>query len=614
MEHSNFDIVVVGAGHAGLEAAYMASRFKDLEIAVITLPGVPIASAPCNPSIGGVGKGQVVREIDHLGGIMGKLADLAGIQYRTLNESKGYAVHSTRIQIDKEKYSDLAAQTLMSLENVTIIREKLLNCRKKDNLFFLKTTDQTVKGSKVIFTVGTFLNGKLHYGEKTIGGGRHQSDISGGMDDIFTNIKTNPKRFKTGTPPRILDSSIDFEKLDVQPSDKSVENMHVLHGTFDRFLPQKSCFLTYTNKKSMQVIRDNKEKSPMFNGQIKATGARYCPSIEDKAYRYPDKDIHHVFIEPEGLHTNTMYPSGISTSLPEEVQLEMVRSITGLETAKIEVQGYAVEYDVVDTTQLDLTLQMIEVPGLYFAGQVNGTSGYEEAAGQGLIAGLNAALSIQKRPSFILDRSHSYIGVMVEDLVSNLRDEPYRLFTARSENRLFIREDNTAQRMAPYRKQLDLNEPIDHYLENFQEAFKVFNDLIKSHLVDPTEVFYVEQGIEFSKKVSLEEILKLSHIDPVEFLKKYFIHIGMTLDSRLVRTLAISTKYSGYIAKADSANIKINKLEKKPIDWEALYSSDNISFECKQRIKSIKPTTFGQLRRIEGIRQATLSAVAGQYY
>ena len=234
MEHLQFDIIVVGAGHAGLEAAYMASRFQDLRVGIITLPGVPIASAPCNPSIGGVGKGQVVREIDHLGGIMGKLADLAGIQYRTLNESKGYAVHSTRIQIDKDKYSAFATDILESLENVTIFREKLLDCKKLDKVFVLRTINKTINSSKVIFTVGTFLNGKLHYGQKTLAGGRHESDISGGMDDIFTNIKTNPKRFKTGTPPRILDSSVNFEKLEVQPSDNSVENMHVLHGPFDR--------------------------------------------------------------------------------------------------------------------------------------------------------------------------------------------------------------------------------------------------------------------------------------------------------------------------------------------------------------------------------------------
>lgn len=614
MEHSIFDIIIVGGGHAGVEAAYMSSQYKDLQIAILTLPSVAIGSAPCNPSIGGVGKGQVVREIDHLGGAMGKLADLAGIQYRTLNESKGYAVHSTRIQIDKNKYAQLAEELLESQPNITIIRDKLIECKKNTDGFILCSENGQYKAKKTIFTVGTFLNGKLHYGESSLNGGRHEAELSSGMNDIFRDIKINPKRFKTGTPPRINKDSIDFSKLEVQPSDPLVENMHVLHGTFNRNLTQKNCFLTYTNAESMAVIRDNKDKSPMFNGQIKATGARYCPSIEDKAYRYPDKNIHHVFIEPEGLDLETMYPSGISTSLPLDVQEEMVRKIAGLENAKIEVQGYAVEYDVLDTTQLDITLQMQEVPGLYFAGQVNGTSGYEEAAGQGLVAGLNAALSLKNKPKFILERSDSYIGVMIEDLVSNLRDEPYRLFTARSENRLFIREDNTAIRMYRYRKQLGLAGDIDRYLERFNLEFSIYGNLLETHYIKPTEKFYVEQGLGLTTKISIAEILKLSHINPVVFLKEYFNYIGLAVSYRLTKALAISYKYSGYIAKADLANEKSSKLEKKKVNWEELVRSENISFECKQRIEKIRPSTFGQLKRIEGIRQATLSAVAGSYY
>ncbi len=614
MEHFNFDIAIVGGGHAGFEAAYCASQFKSLSIAIITMPEVGIASAPCNPAVGGVGKGQVVREIDHLGGIMGKLADLAGIQFRTLNESKGYAVHSTRVQIDKELYSNNAEKIADSIENLTVIRSKVIKTIKTEESFEVKTEDCLVKAKKVIFTVGTFLNGKLHYGLESKEGGRHETRKAEGLDSIFNSISVNPKRFKTGTPPRLNVDTIKFSEMEVQPSDPNVESMHVLHGTFERFVEQKNCYLTYTNVESMTVIRENKDKSPMFNGNIKATGARYCPSIEDKAYRYPDKNIHHVFVEPEGLGLNTMYPSGISTSLPVDVQKKMVNSIAGLEQAEILVPGYAVEYDVVDTTQLDLTLQLINLPGLYFAGQVNGTSGYEEAAGQGMIAGYNAALSLLGRKPLVLSRNDSYIGVMIEDLVSNLRDEPYRLFTARSENRLYIREDNTALRMAKYRHSLGLFSHIDEYLELFSQSYDCYMDLFQKTLVDTREMFYVEQNIKFDKKVTLIEILKLSHINPIEFLARYFDYNSIQVDQRLVKCLAISVKYSGYIAKSDEINQKTYRLDGKPIEWAKLVESENISFECKQRITAIKPTTFGQLRRIEGIRQATLSAVAGQYY
>ena len=318
----SFDIIVVGGGHAGIEASYIASQF-DLSVAIITIPGIGLGSAPCNPSVGGVGKGQVVRELDALGGLMGILADKAGIQFRTLNDSKGFAVQSSRVQIDKEKYSVEAEKIIASIPNITVIREKVVSISKND--VFEVMAENKYYGKKLIMTVGTFLNGKLHTGSEQTAGGRVDCDLSGGLQDLFSEIRTRPQRFKTGTPPRIDKSTIDYSKLEEQPSDSSVRNFHCLHDPFSRETKQVSCWLAHTNPTTMEIIRANKEKSPMFNGQIKGVGARYCPSIEDKAYRYPDKNVHHVFIEPEGLDLDTMYPSGISSSLPKDVQQDYVR-------------------------------------------------------------------------------------------------------------------------------------------------------------------------------------------------------------------------------------------------------------------------------------------------
>lgn len=612
---NNFDIIVVGGGHAGIEAAYIASQF-DLNIAIITIPGIGLGSAPCNPSVGGVGKGQVVREIDALGGLMGILADKAGIQYRTLNDSKGFAVQSSRVQIDKERYSQEAEALIVSIPNITVIREKVERIEKNGELY-LVTGVQTYTATKLIMTVGTFLNGKLHTGNEQSFGGRVGCEPSKGLTDIFASIRTRPQRFKTGTPPRLAKNTINYEKLEEQPSDSTVRNFHCLHSPFERHVKQVSCYLAHTNETTMKVIRANKEKSPMFNGQIKGVGARYCPSIEDKAFRYPDKNVHHVFIEPEGLDLDTMYPSGISSSLPKEVQEQYVRSISGLENAEILVYGYAVEYDVVDTTDLTLTLEHTEMSGLYFAGQVNGTSGYEEAAGQGLIAGANAALAILKKNPLILSRHESYIGVMIEDLTSNTRDEPYRLFTARSENRLFIREDNSLLRMRPYRTSLGLNLPIDQYQENFLSQYEVLMHFCDETMISeksPLMQQFSGEGEQrqLVRRMSVTELLKQAWLNPISTLIEVFRHYGMEVSYDLVRAVAISKKYDGYIKRSEDQYEKLKKMDSMKIDWQEIAASSNISFECRQRILRIKPDTFGQLKLIEGIRPATLAVVAAK--
>jgi len=380
-----FDIIVIGGGHAGLEAAWISAQF-GLRVGLVTSPGIGLASAPCNPSVGGVGKGQVVRELDALGGAMGILADKAGIQYRTLNDSKGLAVQSTRVQIDKDRYSQQAEALIASIPNITVVRAKLTGVERSEVGFKLIAGAESFEAKKVVMTVGTFLNGKLHQGENQRIGGRVDVEAADSLTDIFRDIKTRPARFKTGTPSRILKSSIDTSQMDEQPSDPETRNFHCMNSPSERSSQQVSCYLTHTNLETLTIIRNNKERSPMYNGQIKGVGARYCPSIEDKAYRYPDRNSHHVFVEPEGLELDTVYPSGISSSLPADVQEAFIRTIPGMQNAIIKIPGYAVEYDVVDTTELTLGLEYRALPGLYFAGQVNGTSGYEEAAGQGWVA------------------------------------------------------------------------------------------------------------------------------------------------------------------------------------------------------------------------------------
>lgn len=610
----NFDILIIGGGHAGTEAAWISSQF-NLKIGLISSPNSTLASAPCNPAIGGVGKGQVVREIDALGGLMGILADKAGIQFRTLNESKGFAVQSTRVQIDKDLYSQNAEALLGAVPNLTVIREMVVQVERAETLFSVKTSMFTYYAKKIIVTTGTFLNGKLHTGDEQKAGGRVGCEQSVGLNDLFREIKTLPNRFKTGTPPRLDKNTINYSKMDPQESDNGTRNFHAMNEPFARETEQVCCYLTKTNSDTLSIIRANKERSPIFNGQIKGVGPRYCPSIEDKAFRYTEKDSHHVFIEPEGLNLETIYPNGVSTSLPKDVQETFIRTIAGLEEAKILIHGYAVEYEVVDTSQLSRSMEYSTIPGLYFAGQVCGTSGYEEAAGQGIMAGINASLALLNRDPLVLDRSDSYIGVMIEDLVTNKRDEPYRLFTARSENRLYVREDNTISRMRKYRSELGFFAKIDEYQEQFLEEVRILSKLVDSTMFytnAQTKMYFLENHYgPLDINISFKELLKRPDNNPVVVLGKELLRFGAYFSPDVIRTVAISVKYEGYIDRAIIESEKINKLGKKKLNWETLASSNHISFECKLRIKTIKPETFAQLQRIEGIRPATLAFVAG---
>jgi len=619
VEKNSFNLVVVGGGHAGLEAAWMGGEL-GLDVCLISSKGVSLGSTPCNPAIGGVGKGQVVREIDALGGLMGRLADLSAIQYRTLNESKGYAVQSTRVQVDKDEYSKNAEALIDGHPNITVCREKVDKIEKDGDGYFCLYGEEghlIALSKKMVLTTGTFLGGTLHRGSKKTRGGRIDCNSSRNLKDLFSTIKTLEVKFKTGTPPRLDKNSIDFSKMVPQESDSDSRNFHCLNGKGERVLPQVKCYLTRTNEETLSIIRDNKESSPLFNGQIQAIGPRYCPSIEDKAFRYPDRNTHHVFIEPEGLKTPSVYPNGVSTSLPDEIQEKFIRTIPGLEDVKFLVHGYAVEYDVVDVTQLDETLQSMDIEGLYFAGQINGTSGYEEAAGQGIVAGINASLSFLEKETLVLERSNSYIGVMVEDLISNKRDEPYRLFTARSENRLYIREDNVTNRMAPYRKSLSLGRAIDRYQKEYLYEYRLLSELCNAFKYrNPSlqENYFLKNNYgPFLDNITLSDLLRRADLDPIKTLKKELLNFGLLFKDEVISSVAISKKYEGYIKRAETEAKKINKLNNKKINWEKVSNSNNISHECRLRIKSIRPQTFSQLKNIEGIRPATLAFVAGNF-
>ncbi|MCY4643641.1 MAG: tRNA uridine-5-carboxymethylaminomethyl(34) synthesis enzyme MnmG [Bacteriovoracales bacterium] len=617
METKVFDILVVGGGHAGIEAAHIAAQF-GLEVGLLSMPGVPLGSTPCNPSIGGVGKGQVVREIDTLGGLMGKIADRSAIHYRTLNESKGYALRSTRVQIDRKRYEKVAEEELAKTGGLSIIRVRVERIERDQGLFCVRGEGRSYPAKKLIVTAGTFLAGRLHLGNEQRDGGRMGHPASLGMGNLFGEVETLPLKFKTGTPPRIERSSIDFSSLREQPSDSKSGTFHWKNEKAKRSCPQRSCFITATNAKTLKIIRDHRAESPLFNGQIQGIGPRYCPSIEDKAYRYPERNTHHIFLEPEGLESKAVYPSGISTSLPKDVQLSFLKTIEGLESVEVLAYGYAVEYDVVNTAKLDLSLEYREIPGLYFAGQVNGTSGYEEAAAQGLVAGINAAHSLLGRKPFRIRRDASYVGVLIDDLVGQKRDEPYRLFTARNENRLYVREDNTFLRMAPYRMGLGLKEDLDTRLKALLEEHEILTDLLDHYVFREKthgELFRaLGLGVQgFSGGgVRLASLVKNPKSDAMNILHKTLERSGLSFSHEVAETVVIGEIYRGYIEKSHREWARQRNLDYAPLKIDALLDSHNISFECKQRIRKAKPETFAQLKKIEGIRPATLATISGR--
>ena len=595
------DIIVIGGGHAGCEAAYAASRFKK-EVLLVTHDVSTIGQMSCNPAIGGLGKSHLVREIDAMGGLMGICADKAGIHFKVLNASKGPAVRATRSQSDRLLYSKAVKSIINSERLLTSISEEVVDIEVKNGKATgvkLKNGD-IISAKKIILTAGTFLNGKLFTGEEEEEGGRKKSKSSKILANCLRSLDLGAARLKTGTPPRILTSSINFSALEVQPGDSPRPCMSFISSP-NEHPEQMNCFITRTNAKTHDFIRSGLDRSPMFSGRIDGVGPRYCPSIEDKIHRFSDKESHQIFIEPEGLTSDEVYPNGISTSMPKDIQEKMVKSILGFEKAKITQFGYAVEYDFFDPRNLSQTLETKSIKNLYFAGQINGTTGYEEAAAQGLVAGINAALSLDNKDPWVESRANSYIGVLVDDLITLGTKEPYRMFTSRAEHRLLLREDNADQRMTPYAHALGIisKERWDIFQIKMTKIGTETKELEKIK-IDPSMF-----GGKNKSKQPVLNILKRPEAkleDIYKSLKRPLPEKGVLLD------IETTKKYAGYIERQNKEIKKIKKYENAKIPEEIIFSDiTGLSNEVKQKLEKVLPKTIAHAQRIPGITPAAIS-------
>ena len=597
----NVDIIVIGGGHAGCEAAYAASRFNK-KVLLVTHDTSSIGQMSCNPAIGGLGKSHLVREIDAMGGLMAVCADKAGIHFKILNSSKGPAVRATRSQSDRLLYSEAVKSIINSEHSLSTLSDEVIDIEiKNGNAAGVKLkSGEVIRAHKIILTAGTFLNGKLFTGEEEEDGGRKKSQPSKILANCLRNLDLGDARLKTGTPPRILASSIDFSALEVQPGDSPRPCMSFI-GSPEDHPDQMNCFITRTNEQTHDFIRSGLDRSPMFSGRIDGVGPRYCPSIEDKIHRFADKESHQIFIEPEGLLSKEVYPNGISTSMPKDIQEKMVKSILGFEKAKITQFGYAVEYDFFDPRNLSHTLETKNIKNLYFAGQINGTTGYEEAAAQGLVAGINAALSIEGKEPWIESRSNSYIGVLIDDLITLGTKEPYRMFTSRAEHRLLLREDNADQRLTPYAHSLGI-------LSN--ERWKIFQskmakiesetEALKKIKIDPSSF-----GGKNTSKQPVLSVLKRPEAkleDIYKLLKRSLPEKGVLLD------IETKKKYAGYIERQNKEIKKIQKYENAKIPEKIIFSDIvGLSNEVKQKLEKVLPKTIAHAQRIPGITPAAIS-------